>query len=244
MFNRFLNKRKSLTVQTSLLIILVITVALVISTMLFYYKAAMELTVHYRDQMFQESNITMNALSDNIDSIDSIYRLLISNDTIYGFMTSSSKKPSDYIAAEKQMTSILILNNIWEKNYLRSVYVYTNNKKKFYVSKEDNIITTEENAAVYRNLTEPSPTLTLHTLDTSNDLYFVRKIPFFQFEICQPYHLMTKVTSNDPSGSTENLRVSDCQITRTSTDIKHFCIRRDVAHLYGKLAPALVKVKT
>lgn len=176
MFNRFLNKRKSLTVQTSLLIILVITVALVISTMLFYYKADMELTVHYRDQMFQESNITMNALSDNIDSIDSIYRLLISNDTIYGFMTSSSKKPSDYIAAEKQMTSILILNNIWEKNYLRSVYVYTNNKKKFYVSKEDNIITTEENAAVYRNLTEPSPTLTLHTLDTSNDLYFVRTI--------------------------------------------------------------------
>lgn len=176
MFNRFLNKRKSLTVQTSLLIILVITVALVISTMLFYYKAYMVLTVHYRDQMFQESNITMNALSDNIDSIDSIYRLLISNDTIYGFMTSSSKKPSDYIAAEKQMTSILILNNIWEKNYLRSVYVYTNNKKKFYVSKEDNIITTEENAAVYRNLTEPSPTLTLHTLDTSNDLYFVRTI--------------------------------------------------------------------
>lgn len=104
----------------------------------------------------------MNALSDNIDSIDSIYRLLISNDTIYGFMTSSAKKPSDYIAAEKQMTSILILNNIWEKNYLRSVYVYTNNNKKFYVSKEDNIITTEENAAVYRNLTEPSPTLTLH----------------------------------------------------------------------------------
>ena len=155
MFNRFLNKRKILTVQTSLLIILVITVALVISTMLFYYKAYMVLTVHYRDQMFQESNITMNALSDNIDSIDSIYRLLISNDTIYGFMTSSSKKPSDYIAAEKQMTSILILNNIWEKNYLRSVYVYTNNKKKFYVSKEDNIITTEENAAVYRNLTEP-----------------------------------------------------------------------------------------
>lgn len=122
----------------------------------------MVLTVHYRDQMFQESNITMNALSDNIDSIDSIYRLLISNDTIYGFMTSSAKKPSDYIAAEKQMTSILILNNIWEKNYLRSVYVYTNNNKKFYVSKEDNIITTEENAAVYRNLTEPSPTLTLH----------------------------------------------------------------------------------
>lgn len=176
MFNRFLNKRKNLTVQTSLLIILVITVALVISTMLFYYKADMELTVHYRDQMFQESNITMNALSDNIDSIDSIYRLLISNDTIYGFMTSSSQKPSDYITAEKQMTSILILNNIWEKNYLRSVYVYTNKNKKFYVSKEDNIITTEENAAVYRNLTEPSPTLTLHTLDTSNDLYFVRTI--------------------------------------------------------------------
>ena len=61
----------------------------------------MELTVHYRDQMFSVSKYCHEYSFDNIDSIDSIYRLLISNDTIYGFMTSSSKKPSDYIAAEE-----------------------------------------------------------------------------------------------------------------------------------------------
>lgn len=126
--------------------------------------------------MFQESNTTMNVLSDNIDTIDSIYRLLVSSDTIYSFMASSSRTPSDYIATEKQMTSLLILNNLWEKSYLESVYVYTNYNKRFYVSKNDNMIKREENAAVYRNLTEPSPTLTLHALDGSDDLYFVRTI--------------------------------------------------------------------
>lgn len=118
----------------------------------------------------------MNVLSDNIDTIDSIYRLLVSSDNIYSFMASSSRTPSDYIAAEKQMTSLLILNNLWEKSYLESVYVYTNYNKRFYVSKNDNMIKREENAAVYRNLTEPSPTLTLHALDGSDDLYFVRTI--------------------------------------------------------------------
>ena len=54
------------------------------------------------------------------------------------------------------MTSILILNNIWRKLFKVGLYIYYNNKK-FYVSKEDNI-TTEENAAAYRNLAEPSPT--------------------------------------------------------------------------------------
>lgn len=74
------------------------------------------------------------------------------------------------------MTSLLILNNLWEKSYLESVYVYTNYNKRFYLSKNDNMIKREENAAVYRNLTEPSPTLTLHALDGSDDLYFVRTI--------------------------------------------------------------------
>lgn len=176
MLKNFLHKRRSITAQTSILITLTIAVALVISALLFYYKTDKELTTHYREQMFQESNTTMNVLSDNIDTIDSIYRLLVSSDTIYSFMASSSRTPSDYIATEKQMTSLLILNNLWEKSYLESVYVYTNYNKRFYVSKNDNMIKREENAAVYRNLTEPSPTLTLHALDGSDDLYFVRTI--------------------------------------------------------------------
>lgn len=135
MLKNFLHKRRSITAQTSILITLTIAVALVISALLFYYKTDKELTTHYREQMFQESNTTMNVLSDNIDTIDSIYRLLVSSDNIYSFMASSSRTPSDYIAAEKQMTSLLILNNLWEKSYLESVYVYTNYNKRFYVSK-------------------------------------------------------------------------------------------------------------
>ena len=75
MLKNFLHKRRSITAQTSILITLTIAVALVISALLFYYKTDKELTTHYREQMFQESNTTMNVLSDNIDTIDSIYRL-------------------------------------------------------------------------------------------------------------------------------------------------------------------------
>ena len=79
MLKNFLHKRRSITAQTSILITLT-------SALLFYYKTDKELTTHYREQMFQESNTTMNVLSDNIDTIDSIYRLLVSSDNIYSFM--------------------------------------------------------------------------------------------------------------------------------------------------------------
>ena len=77
MLKNFLHKRRSITAQTSILITLTIAVALVISALLFYYKTDKELTTHYREQMFQESNTTMNVLSDNIDTIDFIVLWLL-----------------------------------------------------------------------------------------------------------------------------------------------------------------------
>ena len=82
--------------------------------------------------MYQESNMTISSISDDISTIASIYRLLVSNNTIYDSMESTSTEPSNYSLVEKQMSYVLMLNNVWEKNYIRSVYVFTKTGKEFH----------------------------------------------------------------------------------------------------------------
>lgn len=149
-------KKRKLSSQTSLLITITIAVALTVSAFLFCVKTYRELTRNYQDLMIQESNATISDISRDINSIDSIYRLLVSNNSIYDFMESASTEPSDFIWAEKQMSSVLIINNIWEKNYLESVFVFTPSGKEFHIAKEDSSLTQLANTSVYKMLSAPS----------------------------------------------------------------------------------------
>lgn len=173
---QFFSKKRKLSSQTSLLITVTIAVALTVSSVLFCLKTYRELTKNYQTLMFQESNTTISDISRDINSIDSIYRLLVSNNSIYDFMESADAELSDFFLAEKQMSSVLIINNIWEKNYLESVFVFTPSGKEFHIAKDDSALTDLANSTVYKKLSAPSPALSLHTLNNDGNLYFVRSI--------------------------------------------------------------------
>ena len=131
------NKSRKLSTQTSFLITLTIALITSISAGLFLQKTYKELTLNFQTLMYQESNMTISSISDDISTIDSIYRLLVSNNTIYDSMESTSTEPSNYSLVEKQMSYVLMLNNVWEKNYIRSVYVFTKTGKEFHLSKDE-----------------------------------------------------------------------------------------------------------
>ena len=78
------NKSRKLSTQTSFLITLTIALITSISAGLFLQKTYKELTLNFQTLMYQESNMTISSISDDISTIDSIYRLLVSNNTIYG----------------------------------------------------------------------------------------------------------------------------------------------------------------
>lgn len=167
---------RKLSAQTSLLITMTITVFMVLSAVFFTFLMHRELTKNYKLLLYQESYSTISLLSEDINSIDSIYRLLISNDNIYQYMKNPSTDLSYQYTIEKQMTSVLILNNIWEKKYLQSVFVYTNDGTIFHVSKDDSDRERKTNKKVYENLSAASPTLSLYAASTDNNLYFIRSI--------------------------------------------------------------------
>ena len=170
------NKSRKLSTQTSFLITLTIALITSISAGLFLQKTYKELTLNFQTLMYQESNMTISSISDDISTIDSIYRLLVSNNTIYDSMESTSTEPSNYSLVEKQMSYVLMLNNVWEKNYIRSVYVFTKTGKEFHLSKDESDLTQTENVAVYQQMLSNSPSLTVFTSTDNHNLYFVRSI--------------------------------------------------------------------
>ena len=170
------NKSRKLSTQTSFLITLTIALITSISAGLFLQKTYKELTLNFQTLMYQESNMTISSISDDISTIDSIYRLLVSNNTIYDSMESTSTEPSNYSLVEKQMSYVLMLNNVWEKNYIRSVYVFTKTGKEFHLSKDESDLTQTENVAVYQQMLSNSPSLTVFTSTDNHYLYFVRSI--------------------------------------------------------------------
>lgn len=168
--------RKKIKTQVTALITITIVVALLVSGILLSYKTAKEFTKSYQEQMLQEGRSTIDAISNNIDTIDSVYRILTLNDSVYKWLGKNYEYDANSSVVLKQMTSVLIMNNIWEKSYINSIYVYNNQGSQIHVSKDESVLSTTETTTIYRTYNEETPTLTIRSLDNSNCLYFIRSI--------------------------------------------------------------------
>lgn len=168
--------RKKIKTQVTALITITIVVALLVSGILLSYKTAKEFTKSYQEQMLQEGRSTIDAISNNIDTIDSVYRILTLNDSVYKWLEKNYEYDANSSVVLKQMTSVLIMNNIWEKSYINSIYVYNNQDSQIHVSKDESVLSTTETTTIYRTYNEETPTLTIRSLDNSNCLYFIRSI--------------------------------------------------------------------
>ena len=168
--------RKKIKTQVTTLITITIVVALLVSGILLSYKTAKEFTKSYQEQMLQEGRSTIDAISNNIDTIDSVYRILTLNDSVYKWLGKNYEYDANSSVVLKQMTSVLIMNNIWEKSYINSIYVYNNQGSQIHVSKDESVLSTTETTTIYRTYNEVTQTLTIRSLDNYNCLYFIRYI--------------------------------------------------------------------
>ena len=174
--NKVHTHRKKIKTQVTALITITIVVALLVSGILISYKTAKEFTRSYQEQMLQEGRSTIDAISNNIDTIDSVFRILTLNDSVYKWLEKNYEYDSNSSVVLKQMTSVLIMNNIWEKSYINSIYVYNNQGSHIHVSKNESVLSTTETTTIYRTYNKETPTLTIRSLDNSNCLYFIRSI--------------------------------------------------------------------
>lgn len=155
----------------------VTALALAVSSVFFYAQTARVLRETYQEQMFRQLNSTLNQVSEQVDLIDSLYLLFMSNNLIYDNLETTAAKGAGTAAIERQMTYLLITNYAWEENFIESVSIYTGNGDTYRVSIVDSARDAEQSRSIYRDMDRKYPFLRI-VPDPGNDgsLYFVRNI--------------------------------------------------------------------
>lgn len=187
---------KSLRSYTTCMITGIIALALTISGVFFYAQTSRTLRGAYQEQMLQQLDNTMNRINEQVNLVDSLYTLFMSNNLIYDSLEADFLASHSTAAIEKQMTYLLITNYVWKEKFINSVSIYANNDHTYHVSIIDSSEANLHNQEVYQNTDKRYPFLQIMTNSKEhNVLYFVRNI--FSSNTGQP--IATMIISIDGS---------------------------------------------
>lgn len=169
---------KSLRSYTTCMITGIIALALILSGAFFYLRTSRTLKTTFQEQMLHQLGTTMNQINEQVDLIDSLYILFMSNNLIYDSLESGSVESYHTTAVEKQMTYLLITNYVWSEKFIHSVSIYANNGNTYRVSTVDSSQANLRTQEIYQSADRNYPYLKILSSDYDGQttLYFVRNI--------------------------------------------------------------------
>lgn len=173
---------KSLRAFIFLVILGIVSVSLVLAGMLFYSRSATMLKDSYEidvGKQFEQINFLIN---DCITQVDSIFPLLMSNITIRENLEPTSKTFQSTAASdrqlniERQVTSLIISNYIWNQKLINAVYICGCDQIPYVVSLKN-----QTNTAAYLNeaaqyITDSTSLQIISTVNREHSLYLARNI--------------------------------------------------------------------
>ncbi|MBO5092849.1 MAG: hypothetical protein J6C33_00655 [Lachnospiraceae bacterium] len=167
---------RSLRSYTTFMITGIIALALTLSGAFFCIQTSRTLRDAYQEQMLQQLDNTMNRINEQVDLIDSLYPLFMSNNLIYDSLEAGLTDSHSVIAVERQMTYLLITNYVWKEKFINSVSIYTGDAV-YRVSTVNSPQADARSREVYERADKRKPSLQLMTAPGGHDaLYFVRNI--------------------------------------------------------------------
>ena len=110
-----------------------VAAALFCAATLFYTKSADTLKDNYSKDITRQLNQINNQVEDQIDIIDSVYPLFMSNNLIREYLDPASsvytsKSPVEKrLEIERQMSYLLISTYLWDEKFVNSVYIFDMN---------------------------------------------------------------------------------------------------------------------
>lgn len=190
-------KAKSLRSYAALMFTGVTTLALVVIGVFFYARTAKTLRETYQEQMYQQLNNTMSQIGEQVELMDSLYPLFMSNNLIYDSLETNSANSYNTTAIERQMTYLLITNYAWKENFIDSVTIYSKGGQTYRVSAVDSREDIRQVKEIYQDVDKRLPSLQLiHSEEKGGSLYFTRNI----FSANTGYPIATMIISvNGPA---------------------------------------------
>lgn len=161
-----------------------VAVALLGSGICFYAKSAETLKANYKKDITRQLYQINSQVENQIDIIDSIYPLLMSNNLIREYLDPASNSYHTRTALEKrleierQVSYILISTYLWNEKFINSVYLFEENGSYSRVTLYDNNPNELEQVQnIYEKISREDTALQIKTLEhDEHSIYFVRNI--------------------------------------------------------------------
>ena len=124
-----------------------------------------------------------NQVEDQIDIIDSVYPLFMSNNLIREYLDPASsvytsKSPVEKrLEIERQMSYLLISTYLWDEKFVNSVYIFDMNGGYSKVSLYENNSELDQVKTIYDQVSKEGASLQIKTLNSDNhSIYFSRNV--------------------------------------------------------------------
>ena len=170
-------RAKSLRSYAAFMFTGITALALAVTGVFFYGHTARTLRETYQEQMFQQLGNTMSQIGEQVDLMDSLYPLFMSNNLIYDSLEAASADSYNTTAIERQMTYLLITNYAWKENFIDSVTIYSKGGQTYRVSTVDSGEDIQQVKEIYQDVDKKLPSLQLiHSEEKGGSLYFTRNI--------------------------------------------------------------------
>lgn len=173
---------KSLRAFILLIIVGIVSISLFLSGTLFYLRSAAMLKTNYEKDVSKQFDQINKLIDDCVTQVDSIFPLLMSNITIRENLEPTSKIYQSTTASdrqlniERQITSLIISNYIWNQKLINAVYICGCDQSPYVVS-----LKSQSNTTVYFNeaaqfISDSTSLQIISTVNREHSLYFARNI--------------------------------------------------------------------
>lgn len=172
--SRKLSLRSFITVTVSL----IVTIVLLCSVYFFYNKTARILHEHSRDSITSQLDQINSLISEQIETIDSIIPLFMSNQLILDALESKTSPENKRFQIERQMSYLYTSTALSNKNYTDSIYLLCDNSACFHTYTSGTL----ENTALKCQLlleqidTAETKLMCFALPDASDQIFFARNL--------------------------------------------------------------------
>ncbi len=182
MRNRLSWKVGSLRAFVTCVIVGIVVIALTLSGFVFYIKSASVLQASYAQKILTQFEQTNILVEDRTALIDNMFALLMSNNTIRENLepTSSTYRSSTpkerQLAVERQVTSLIISNYLWNQKFINSIFISTESGQQYAISLKSPTVRSTLLSDAFSELTA-EPSLQIFVMeDVPESIYFARNI--------------------------------------------------------------------
>jgi sensor histidine kinase YesM len=172
-----LSLRSFITVTVSL----IVTLILLCSFSFYYIRTDRILTTSYENSITSQFSQVNQKIRDQIDSIDSIIPLYVSNASISRILENTSPESMSSerkIAIEKQMTDVYYSTPLSAKNFTNGIYILNGQEEVFRISTSASPARIPSGSyEILRNMDKKEHRLVCRILPSDEDnIYFVRNL--------------------------------------------------------------------